>query len=71
MNTQKCVTTSVVNKRAETIHVRKCSEPGLKAKAIYDALNYKYVLFVCKKFVVPKSEQKNQDTPGAEIFMRA
>ncbi|MCE1169223.1 MAG: toxin, partial [Sphingobacteriia bacterium] len=35
--------------------IRRCSEPTIKVKAIYDALKYKYAPFVKKKSVVHKS----------------
>jgi hypothetical protein len=53
MNTQKCVTTSIVNIRNETISVRQCTEPTKEAKKIYDLLKYKYAPFIRKKSVVP------------------
>jgi hypothetical protein len=63
MNTQKCVTTSVVNIKDETISVRQCTEPSQQVKKIYDLLNYKYVPFVRKKSVVPPAEIfKNDDS---------
>lgn len=55
MNTQKCVTTTVINKKEQTISIRKCSEPEEKVRIIYDALKYKYAPFVRKKSVVHKS----------------
>ena len=56
MNTQKCITTSVVNINDETISIRQCSEPSQQVKQIYDKLNYKYFPFTRKKFVVPPAE---------------
>jgi len=56
MNTQKCVTTSIVNDKKETISIRKCTEPTVKVKKIYDLLGYKYVPFYRKKSVVPPEE---------------
>ena len=56
MNTQKCVTTSVVNIKQETVSVRQCTEPTKEVKAIYDILKYKYAPFVRKKSVVPPTE---------------
>ena len=56
MNTQKCVTTLAQNKSDEIISVRRCSEPEVKAKQIYDALDYKYAPFIRKKSVVLKTE---------------
>ena len=52
MNTQKCVTTSVENIEGETISIRECTEPTQQVKTIYGLLNYKYVPFYRKKFVV-------------------
>lgn len=56
MNTQKCVTTSVTNIDNQVISIRKCTEPTIKAKNIYDLLGYKYVPFYRKKSVVPPAE---------------
>jgi hypothetical protein len=53
MNTQKCVTTSVVNIRNEVISIRQCTEPTQQAKKIYDQLNYKYAPFIRKKICSP------------------
>jgi len=61
MNTQKCVTTSVVNINDETISVRQCTEPNQQVKRIYDLLNYKYFPFVRKKSVVPPAEMFKKD----------
>ena len=52
MNTQKCVTTTMVNIAEETICVRQCTEPTQKAKYIYDLMNYKPTPFYRKKSVV-------------------
>ncbi len=62
MNTQKCVTTSVTNIDEQVISIRKCSEPNIKAKNIYDLLGYKYVPFYRKKSVVPPAEIFEKDT---------
>jgi transposase len=56
MNTQKCVTTSLVNIKDETISIRQCTEPTKEVKTIYDLLKYKYAPFVRKKSVVPPAE---------------
>ncbi len=56
MNTQKCVTTSIVNLKEETISIRQCTEPTKEAKNIYDLLKYKYAPFSKKKSVVPPAE---------------
>jgi transposase len=56
MNTQKCITTSVVNINQQTISIRQCTEPTKEAKEIYDLLKYKHQPFVRKKSVVPPAE---------------
>ena len=56
MNTQKCVTTSIVNIDQQTISIRQCTEPAKEVKVIYDMLNYKYTPFTRKKSVVPPAE---------------
>ena len=62
MNTQKCVTTSMTNIYDQVISVRKCTEPTLKAKRIYDLLGYKYAPFYRKKSVVPPAEIFKNDS---------
>lgn len=62
MNTQKCVTTSLVNNRQQTIAVRQCTEPTSDVKAIYDILKYKYAPFTRKKSVVPPPEFQKNDS---------
>lgn len=60
MNTQKCVTTTMVNSREQHISIRRCSEPEVKAKQIYDKLNFRYAPFIRKKSVVLKpNPEKN------------
>ena len=56
MSTQKCITTSVTNSNNQIVSIRKCTEPSIKVKTIYDALAYKYVPFYRKKSVVPPVE---------------
>jgi len=56
MNTQKCVTTSVVNIKQELISIRQCTEPINDVKAIYDILHFKSAPFARKKSVVPLPE---------------
>ena len=56
MNTQKMVTTTMVNKYGQTIKIRQCSEPKPEVETIYNALNYKHKPFARKKFVVPPDE---------------
>lgn len=63
MSTQKCVTTSVINIKQETISIRKCTGPTKEVKAIYDILNYKYVPFTRKKSVVPPDEILKNKSP--------
>lgn len=63
MNTQKCVTTSVVNINQQTISVRQCTEPTKEAKEIYDLLKYKYQPFTRKKSVVPPAEFFKNESP--------
>ena len=63
MNTQKCVTTSLVNIKNETISIRQCTEPTKEVKKIYDLLKYKYAPFVRKKSVVPPAEIFKNDSP--------
>ena len=52
MNTQKCVTTSMQNINYQVISFRKCTEPTVKAKEIYDLMGYKTIPFYRKKTVV-------------------
>lgn len=56
MNTQKCVTTSVINIKNEILSIRQCTEPTKEVKKVYDLLKYKYAPFVRKKSVVPPAE---------------
>lgn len=56
MNTQKAVTTLAQNACDEVLMIRRCSEPNLKVKKLYDALKFRYAPFVKKKSVVHKSE---------------
>jgi transposase len=56
MNTQKCVTTSIVNIKNETISIRQCTEPTERAKRLYNILGYKHTPFVRRKSVVPPAE---------------
>jgi transposase len=63
MNTQKCVTTSVVNINQQTISVRQCTEPTKEVKQIYDQLNFKYQPFTRKKYVVPPAEILKTGSP--------
>jgi hypothetical protein len=59
MNTQKCVTTTMLNEKDEHLSVRCCSKPETKTALIYDSLKLKHAPFIRKKSVVLKIE------PGA------
>ena len=59
MNTQKAVTTLAQNNHEEVIMIRRCSEPTLQVRKLYDALKYRYAPFVKRKSVVHKSELEN------------
>jgi transposase len=63
MNTQKCVTTSIVNIKEQTISIRQCTEPTNEVKKIYDLLKYKYAPFTRKKSVVPPAEFSKNYSP--------
>jgi hypothetical protein len=58
MNTQKIVTTSMVNQYEQTIVIRQCSEPSVATTTIYNALNFKIKPFSQLKFVVPPDKIK-------------
>jgi len=53
MNTQKIVTTTMINQYEQKIIIRQCSEPNANVQQIYTALGYKNKPFGRKKFVVP------------------
>ena len=67
-NTQKAVTTTAQNSDENIIIIRNCSEPTLKAKLLYDTLNYKYYPFTKKKSVVLKSKFKNDQKHEQQLF---
>lgn len=69
MNTQKCVTTSVVNIKDETINIRQCTEPSQRVKQIYQTLNYKTAPFVRKKSVVLPDVNFKNSIPESLIIM--
>ena len=60
MNTQKCVTTSMVNDRGERIFIRCCSKPETKVAVLYDALKMKSAPFIRKKSVVLKIDPEKK-----------
>jgi len=68
MNTQKMVTTTMVDQYEQNIVVRQCSEPTQKVAAIYQALNYKDKPFSRKKFVVPQPEFIKNNNPHLQSF---
>lgn len=69
MNTQKCVTTTVINQDQAVICIRRCSEPIPEVQKVYDALKYKNAPFVKKKSVVLTSELKKNDSPILQRVM--
>ena len=69
MNTQKIVTTSVVNIKEETISIRQCTVPNQSVKQIYQTLNYKAAPFVRKKSVVPPNINLKKSIPESQIIM--
>ena len=62
MNTQKAVTTTMVNEYGQTIVLRQCSEPSAKTIEIYTALHFIQKPFSRKKFVVPPDKIKKTQT---------
>ena len=54
MNTQKMVTTHMVNTDEECVSIRKCSLPESKVRIIYKVLGYDEKPFIRKKSVVPQ-----------------
>lgn len=63
MNTQKMVTTTLVNTDEQRISIRKCTTPEPKVKMIYDALGYEQKPFIRKKYVVPQKNPKKNGYP--------
>lgn len=60
-NTQKMVTTSGINQQNIIIQVRKCSEPSIALRKIYQALQFKTHPFIKRKSVVHKPELKKNE----------
>jgi hypothetical protein len=54
MNTQKSVINSMKNSKGQKIIIKTCSVPTVKAKEIYQALNYKSVPFYRLNSVLPE-----------------
>jgi len=56
MNTQKNVTTAMMNEKGKKILIKTCSIPTPDVIEIYEALNYKKRPFTRKKFVFPENK---------------
>jgi hypothetical protein len=54
MNTQKCVTTTMINDKGEHLSIRCCSKPEAKVAQIYQSLKLAPAPFIRKKSVVIK-----------------
>lgn len=61
MNTQKMVTTTLVNTDERRVSIRKCTAPEPKVRMIYDALGYEQKPFIRKKSVVPQKIPEKTD----------
>lgn len=70
MNTQKMVTTTMVDQYEQNIVIRQCSEPTQKVSAIYQSLNYKEKPFSRKKFVVPQPDYIFKNNPDLQSFTK-
>jgi hypothetical protein len=66
MNTQKCVTTTMVNDKGQHLSVRCCSKPEPKVALIYQALKLKPAPFVRKKSVVLKIDPEPHRKPAVQ-----
>jgi hypothetical protein len=67
MNTQKCVTTTMLNDKGQVLSVRCCSQPTEKVRLIYAALKMKEAPFIRKKSVVLKIEPRETDKIELQI----
>ena len=56
MNTQKIVTTAMINKKEKKILIKTCSNPTPDVVEIYNTLNFKPRPFTRKKFVFPENK---------------
>ncbi len=54
MNTQKLVTTTMLDSKQQRVCIRTCSRPTAGVQEIYQALNFKEVPWYRKKFVLPQ-----------------
>ena len=68
MNTQKIGTTRMENEDEQEIMIRRCTEPTVAAKQVYEALKYKQKPYCQKKFVVPITQIKNHETVDNKGF---
>ena len=57
----KTITTIGINTFNECVPIRKCSEPNLNVKCIYDILKYKYYPFRLIKSVVHSPQLKKNE----------
>lgn len=65
MNTQKMLTTTMLDQYEQQIIIRQCSEPTTDLQKIYDALEFKNRPFGQRKFVVPPEQPHNIQSPIA------
>ena len=68
MNSQKIVTTTMVNEYDQQIIIRQCSEPTDQVNKIYTALKYKPQPFSRKKSVVPLRKSKKLKPPKNVLY---
>jgi transposase len=54
MKTQKCNLSSIINKLGQKIILKNCTRASLKAKKIYDAMNYKSIPFYSRSIILKK-----------------
>lgn len=69
MNTQKSVTTTVENKKGDTIQIRQCSEPTDQVKQICDKLKYDPIPIPRKKSVWHTGEFSKNPKPDYQYVM--
>ncbi len=67
-NTQKSVTTIAKNANEQLVRIKQCSEPELKLKEIYEALNYNHRPYARRKSVGLKPDQKKTKMPCLQAF---
>ncbi|MEI6628855.1 MAG: transposase, partial [Alphaproteobacteria bacterium] len=68
MNTQKIGTTRMENEDEQEIIIRRCTEPIVAVKQVYEALKYKQKPYCQKKFVVPPNKIKNHQNVDNKGF---